>query len=279
MTMPELPEVECLSRAIRPLLKGHKISQVNFLRSDLRGPIPISQFKELIVGERIISVSRRSKYMLWETRKGWGIIHLGMSGNVLFMQEAEPKLAHTHAVFSIGEAHKITGYLHYVDPRRFGWITCCKKEDIHSHKFFMDLGPEPLDKDDLDEYLWQKSRKKTVSIKSLLMNAQVVVGVGNIYANESLFKAGVRPTRQSQKVTRLEMVKIARSIKETLCHAIEQGGTSFRDFKNADGKAGYFALSLNVYGRSKEACHVCGALIKSIRQNGRASYYCPTCQR
>ncbi len=217
--------------------------------------------------------------MLWETQKGWGIVHLGMSGNVLFMKQPTPKLPHTHAVFTIAGAETVEGYLHYIDPRRFGWITCCKKEELAKHPFFIHLGPEPLDTEDLDHYLWQKSRKKSVSIKSLLMNAAIVVGVGNIYANESLFRAGVRPTRVAHRVTRQEMTRIAESIKATLLEAIEQGGTTFRDFKNADGGAGYFALSLNVYNRSGNLCIFCDSIIKLIRQNGRASYYCPSCQK
>ena len=264
--MPELPEVECLSQAVKQVLEGRIIKKVKFYRSDLRGPIPKPQFETLLVGKVVTRVHRRSKYMLWDTVGGIGIIHLGMTGNVFFRKFAEPNLGHTHAVFSLVEKDgSDAGYLHYVDPRRFGWISCCPRDEYEEHRFFKKLGPEPLEDEELHVHLWEKSRKRSVVIKSFLMNAQIVVGVGNISANEALFRAGVRPSRPAGRVTKKEMKLIALSIKETLSEAIAAGGTSFRDFKNADGEPGYFAINLNVYGRGGEACRSCSNTIKATR--------------
>ncbi|SMF83903.1 bifunctional DNA-formamidopyrimidine glycosylase/DNA-(apurinic or apyrimidinic site) lyase [Pseudobacteriovorax antillogorgiicola] len=278
--MPELPEVECLSRAIKSVLEGKRIQDVKFYRKDLRGEIPIQKFRSLLVGQAVTKVHRRSKYMLWDTAQGIGIIHLGMTGNVIYRQTPTPELAHTHAVFTVGDkAGDPSGYLHYVDPRRFGWISCCTHDEFPDHDFFKKLGPEPLSQIDLVDYLWVKSRKKTVAIKNFLMNAHVVVGVGNIYANEALFRAGVRPSRPAGKVSRKEMDRIVPSIRETLREAIKAGGTSFRDFKNADGEPGYFAIKLQVYGRGGQECRSCGNLIKTSRLGNRATYFCTHCQK
>lgn len=217
--------------------------------------------------------------MLWDTEAGIGVIHLGMTGNVFYRESPEPSLKHTHAVFTlVDQKGSDAGYLHYVDPRRFGWISCCTHEEYPDHAFFNKLGPEPLEEEKLLEHLWQKSRKKTVAIKTFLMNAHIVVGVGNIYANEALFRAGVRPSRPAGRVSRKEMDLICESIKATLQEAITAGGTSFRDFKNADGEPGYFAISLNLYGRGGEPCRVCKSEIKTSRLGNRATYYCPNCQ-
>ena len=278
--MPELPEVECLSRAVKQVLEGQTITHAKFYRKDLRGEIPIKDFNRLVVGHPIAKVHRRSKYMLWDTSEGVGVIHLGMTGNVIYRKTPEPEIPHTHAVFTVSDGEgDVTGYLHYVDPRRFGWISCCTHDEYPTHAFFRKLGPEPLSQNDLVDYLWVKSRKKTVAIKNFLMNAEVIVGVGNIYANEALFRAGVRPSRQTGRVTRREMESIVPCIQETLREAIQAGGTSFRDFKNADGEPGYFALKLNVYGRGGEPCPKCNSAIKTSRLGNRATYFCSVCQK
>lgn len=276
--MPELPEVECLTRAVQGVLEGQAIQEAVFHREDLRWPIPIDDFQRLLVKSPVISVRRRSKYMLIETKKGFGIFHLGMSGNMLLSDSAEPQWKHTHASFRIagdGQAR----YLHFVDPRRFGCILCCSKEDFPEHPLLVDLGPEPLESANLAEHLWLKSRGKSVAVKNFLMDAHVVVGVGNIYANESLFRAGVRPTRQAAKVKREEWDRIAAAIPDVLGEAIRAGGTSFRDYRHADGEPGYFELALRVYGREAETCLTCKTVIKHKRISGRATFYCPQCQR
>lgn len=287
--MPELPEVECLTLAVKSVLEGNSIDEAFFHREDLRWPIPIDDFKKFLVGAPIIKVRRRSKYMLIETDRGCGIFHLGMTGNILLSQAKESAWKHTHASFRIRNA-KAEGprdgvlpkdqYLHFVDPRRFGCILACSQADLVDHELLKKLGPEPLDipPEELASHLHQKSRGKTVAVKNFLMDAHIVVGVGNIYANESLFRAGVRPTRQTQKVKRLEWTKIAEEIQAVLSEAIKAGGTSFRDYKHADGQPGYFELALQVYGREGNECKICATLIKHKRLGGRATFYCPQCQ-
>ncbi len=279
--MPELPEVECLTRAVEELLVGRTISEAIFHRQDLRWPIPTKDFHRLLVGSPVLKVYRRSKYMLVETERGCGIFHLGMSGNMLLSETREPSWKHTHASFRVAAGQGSVSkdlFLHFVDPRRFGCILACSQRDLAGHPLLFKLGPEPLDKSDLAEHLWQRSRGKSVVVKSFLMDAQHVVGVGNIYANESLFRAGVRPTRQSTKVKRSEWEKIAEAIQSVLKAAIRAGGTSFRDYRHADGKAGSFELSLQVYGREGEFCVSCASPIKHKKISGRATYFCPECQ-
>ena len=280
--MPELPEVECLTRAVQEVLEGRTISEAVFHRPDLRWPIPTKEFVDLLVGSPVLKVRRRSKYMLVETAKGCGIFHLGMTGNILMSQEEEPSWKHTHASFRILDQKKKQGrdslYLHFVDPRRFGCILACSTKELADHPLLLKLGPEPLDKVDLAGHLWERSRGKTVAVKNFLMDAHNVVGVGNIYANESLFRARVRPTRQASKVKRLEWDRIAAEIQAVLKEAIIAGGTSFRDYRHADGKPGYFELALQVYGREGDDCGQCSSVIKHKKIGGRATYYCPQCQ-
>lgn len=276
--MPELPEVESLCRAVAPIIEQKTLQQAEFFRSDLRFPIPVESFQAALSGQQIQRVWRRSKYMIWDTESGHALIHLGMTGNVLYYPTAEPQHPHTHAVFTFSSEQE-TIWLHYIDPRRFGWISYFPLGSLQDWQGFQSLGPEPLDAADLADYLWQKSRKKTAPIKNFLMDARILVGVGNIYANESLFKAGIRPNRPSGRVSQREFVKLTEAIKQTLREAIAAGGTSFRDFKNANGKTGYFALALAVYGREGEKCLQCESPILHSRLAGRATFYCAKCQR
>lgn len=277
--MPELPEVECLTRAVRSVILGKKLDELVFHRPDLRWPIPIQDLRELIAGKTILSVERRSKYLLIETASGFAIIHLGMTGNMLFSQEAIAPWNHTHASFRVADEQGLVGYLHYVDPRRFGSILCSSREALAQHPLLKDLGPEPLEAESLDETLFARSRGKSVAVKNFLMDAHNVVGVGNIYANESLFLAGVKPSRKASAVKREEWTAIAQAIKSVLAAAIQAGGTSFRDYKHVDGEPGYFELSLSVYGRGGEACLRCKTAISSSKIGGRATYFCRRCQR
>lgn len=280
--MPELPEVECLTRAVKSTLEGRVISEANFHRADLRWPIPSDELRAILVGTPVLSVSRRSKYMLIETARGYGIFHLGMTGNILQSSEAISPWKHTHASFhvAIGNDNAKDFYLHFVDPRRFGCILAAKVGALNEHDLLKNLGPEPLDcsAEDLAQHLWLRSRGKSVAVKNFVMDANIVVGVGNIYANESLFLAGIRPTRQSQKVKRVEWSKLASQIQIVLQKAIEAGGTSFRDYKHTDGQPGYFELELLVYAREGEACKICGSIIKHKKIGQRATFYCPRCQ-
>jgi formamidopyrimidine-DNA glycosylase len=200
-----------------------------------------------------------------------------MSGNLLLSSQREPDLKHTHATWII-DTDEPQKYLHFVDPRRFGCVLCCSQEELSSHKLLKDLGPEPLTTDNLAEHLWGKSRNKVVAVKNFLMDARIVVGVGNIYANEALFRAHVRPTRKAKSIKRSEWDFIASSIKEVLHAAIAAGGTSFRDYKHVDGGAGYFEVALQVYGRESEPCSRCGTPISLKKLGGRATYYCSACQ-
>lgn len=277
--MPELPEVECLTRSIRAVAEGGSIKNMTFYRKDLREPIPIRDFQSVIKNQKITSVSRRSKYLLLHTEKGTGIFHLGMTGNILCYDTKNPQLNHTHAVFQLmpKDNNKAT-YLHFVDPRRFGYIHCHKGPDWESHKYFNKLGPEPLEYRGLATYLFNKSRDKTVAVKNFIMNGHIVVGVGNIYANEALYKAKIHPEAPSGSLSQQDFARLCKEIKTTLKAAISQGGTTLKDFKNPKGEPGYFKVSLKIYGRKNEPCHTCSTEIEEIRQSNRASFFCPTCQ-
>jgi formamidopyrimidine-DNA glycosylase len=281
--MPELPEVECLTLAVRSVLEGKTITKAHFHRSDLRWPIPIQDFANLLVGTPVLNVRRRSKYMIVETKKGCGIFHLGMTGNLFLSSSRHSEWKHTHASFQItadGHDSDDDFYLHFVDPRRFGCILACETTLIDTHDLLKSLGPEPLDisAEDLSEHLWQRSRGKTLAVKNFLMDARRIVGVGNIYANESLFRAGIRPTRPAQRVKRTEWTRLAIEVQDVLRKAIAAGGTSFRDYKHADGERGQFELHLLVYGREGEPCRSCGSLIKHRKLGERATFYCQHCQ-
>jgi formamidopyrimidine-DNA glycosylase len=275
--MPELPEVECMTRAVRTVLEGGTIQHAEFLRKDLRDPIPIDEFEELVVGQKVAEVFRRSKYHLWRTKKGVGVFHLGMTGALLLKASEDPDMAHTHAVFAFKQG-KTKGFLHFVDPRRFGRIAVVEGQQLETHALFSDLGVEPLETAELGAYLFAKSRKKKAPIKSFIMDARVVVGVGNIYASESLFASGIHPEREAGSITRARYDLLAECIKATLAKAIKAGGTTFRDFKNSDGNPGYFAVELRVYDRAGEACGNCGKEVKSLRQSGRSTFFCAFCQ-
>lgn len=276
--MPELPEVECLTRAVSKVLKGGHLVDATFFRKDLRDAIPIDQFRDLLLGERIDDVFRRSKYMLFQTQKGFAIFHLGMTGNMILRPEAKPSIPHTHAVFTIEDKTGKPGYLHFIDARRFGRIACIAGKTFADHAFFENLGPEPLVCADLGAHLFKVSRGRKQPVKAFLMDAATVVGVGNIYASESLFRAGINPKRKAGSVSRPRFEALALAVKETLLASIKAGGTTFSDFKNADGNPGYFAVNLAVYGREGDPCHTCKTPIKQLRQSGRSTFYCPFCQ-
>lgn len=279
--MPELPEVECLSRAVRETLVGTTITDLKFFRSDLRSPIPTDQLTDTLVGQKVLDVFRRSKYLLLKTPRGLAVIHLGMTGNLLARPSSDPELPHTHVIFAYEDDRGRPGYLHFVDPRRFGRLECLHEADLGGHILFRSLGPEPLDSSprNLGAYLFEKSRKRKVPIKNFIMDAKILVGVGNIYASESLFRAGISPRRRAGSVSIERYERLAEAIQTTLKAAIAAGGTSFRDFKNASGDPGYFSINLNVYGREGEPCPNCQKSILTLRQGGRSTYFCAICQK
>jgi formamidopyrimidine-DNA glycosylase len=267
--MPELPEVEVCKRGIEPHILNQQVSAVVVRNANMRWPITPTITD--ICGQKIIQVNRRAKYLLLETSKGILMLHLGMSGTIRIINKDTQVSKHDHfdLVLANGKALRLN------DPRRFGsvlWVT----EDINEHSLIKKLGPEPLSSDFTDDYLFEKSRHKTVAIKTYLMNNHIVVGVGNIYANESLFKAKIDPRKPAGKVSKKRYLELTKHVKQTLAHAIEQGGTTLKDFTQADGKPGYFAQELLVYGRGGQACVACEEILKEIKQAGRATVFLPS---
>ena len=271
--MPELPEVETTRRGIEPHIENNKVSKVILRRKTLRWPITPALSKDL-PGETIKSVSRRGKYLLLATKKGCVLIHLGMSGSLRIVDTNRAAAKHDH-VDIVFANNKV---LRYTDPRRFGCILW-DTESIESHPLLISLGPEPLSEEFHTDYLFQKSRTRTVAVKTFIMDSKVVVGVGNIYANESLFLAGINPKRNAGKISKPRYEKLVECIQQVLQQAIDVGGTSLKDFTGSDGEPGYFAQSLHVYGRKGEPCYVCEGTLKEIRQGQRSTVYCSQCQK
>jgi formamidopyrimidine-DNA glycosylase len=270
--MPELPEVETTKRGIEPHLLNRTIKSVTVRHRGLRWPIPKNLEKELS-GQRVTSITRRGKYILINVKTGTLIIHLGMSGSLRQVKCSEAPEKHDHVDIVLGK-----NCIRYRDPRRFGAVLFTKDEPFE-HKLLKDLGPEPLAKSFNAQYLYDKSRNRKISIKQFIMDSKVVVGVGNIYASESLFYAGINPDRQAGKISLQRYKLLVNAIKNVLRAAIKQGGTTLSDFTRADGQPGYFKQKLAVYGRAAEPCIQCGKPIKHLVQGQRASYYCSHCQR
>ena len=276
--MPELPEVESLTRKIRPLVLDQSIVQIDFYRDTLREPIDQERFNRYFLHKTIKKVWRRSKYMLWETSRHAAIFHFGMSGIMVLQENAQPILPHTHAVFGVEGQKGGRQYLHFVDPRRFGLIACCSRHELDTHRLLVRLGVEPLATQRLGDHLYAISRGKSCAIKTLLMDAHGIVGIGNIYASEALFLAGISPLTKAQRLTLAHCRSLAQHCKKVLQRAIAAGGTSFRDFLHPDRQPGYFALELKVYQREGESCTTCGGAIVRIVQQQRSTFYCPSCQ-
>ena len=269
--MPELPEVETTRRGIEPHLLGRRIIAIIVRQPKLRWPIPDAV--QQAVGLKIKSVRRRAKYLLLDTDAGSIVLHLGMSGCLTVQRSKKPLRKHDHLDIVLDD-----GYcLRLNDPRRFG---ACVWQAVGAAelKVFTQLGPEPLSDAFDGEWLYKMSRSKTVAVKNFIMTNSTVVGVGNIYANEALFKSGIDPRRSAGRVSRVRYIDLAASIKEVLASAIEQGGTTLRDFLGADGKPGYFSIKLKVYGKAGQPCPNCGTPIRSVNVGQRNSFYCPSCQ-
>ena len=272
--MPELPEVETTRRGILPSLRGRRIRGVEVRESRLRWPVP-PDLDAILRGEEVDTVERRGKYLLVRLGKGTLLIHLGMSGSlrVLTAPASAPR-KHDH-IDLVLEGEQL---LRYHDPRRFGaflWL----EGDPAEHPLLVDLGPEPLAEGFDGDYLFCRSRGRRTSVKQFLMDGHVVVGVGNIYANEALYLAGIDPRRQAGRIAAARYARLADAVRRVLEGAIAQGGTTLRDYVNGDGAPGYFALSLSVYGRTGEPCPGCGAAIRQVRNAQRSTFYCPCCQR
>jgi formamidopyrimidine-DNA glycosylase len=270
--MPELPEVETTRRGIEPHIVGATIDHLDVLDARLRWPVP-DDLPARAAGRRIAAVRRRAKYLLLDLSGLELIVHLGMSGSLRYLPANEPRKKHDHVdwVFAGG------GILRFNDPRRFGCLLYAS--DADRHPLLSELGPEPLNPEFTGQYLHQVCSGRTASIKQVIMNAHAVVGVGNIYANEALFRAGIHPVRAAGRVSRQRLELLVDAIRAVLSEAIDMGGTTLRDFVGGDGKPGYFKQSLNVYDRAGEACKRCATPIRRRVDGQRATYYCPHCQR
>ncbi len=271
--MPELPEVETTRRGILAHARNRLITAVTVRNRHLRWPVP-AKLSDKLNNTRIVSIERRGKYLIFETGRGFMLVHLGMSGSLRIDAAGRAPKKHDHVEWALDDGSLLR--LH--DPRRFGsvhWI----KESPGQHPLLRDLGPEPLAAEFDGAYLHCVSRRRSCAVKHFIMDSKVVVGVGNIYANEALFLAGIAPGRAANRISAAQFGKLATTIKTVLEDAIRVGGTTLRDFVNPQGNPGYFRLQLRVYERAGEACGRCGKTIKHKVMGQRSSYYCPHCQK
>lgn len=297
--MPELPEVETVCRGLSPHIQGKIIKKATLHRSNLRYPFP-NNFKQLLEGNRITSVTRRAKYIEINLSNNltW-ITHLGMTGVLLLCEDKRPPEKHEHVTLSLGDI-----YLHYIDPRRFGYMDIIPSSSLSTCRYYKDLGPEPFDKAFGESYIQNILSSSKKPIKNLLMDNSFVVGVGNIYANEILFKLGINPMltahnaidawdnfkqktyihNYSQQFDYIPKnfsfySALKHQITDTLNKAIKAGGSTISDFKSPDSSAGYFPMHFDVYDREGQPCNVCSTPIERTKQSGRSTFYCPKCQK
>ncbi len=270
--MPELPEVETTCRGITPHIVHQKVNHVVVRQPRLRWPVR-SDLAELLTGQELESISRRAKYLLFQFPNGTLLGHLGMSGSLRILPANTVAEKHDH-VDIIFENNKL---LRLTDPRRFGAMIWTD-QPLEHHALLEKLGPEPLSDQFTGERLFIRSRKRKQPVKTFIMDNHNVVGAGNIYANEALFMAGIRPDRACGGISRQRYDALAEAIKKVLTRAIEVGGTTLKDFVGGDGKPGYFAIELTMYGRGGEFCKECGTTIREIRLNNRSTCFCPRCQ-
>lgn len=269
--MPELPEVETALKGVSPYLKEFMIEKIVVRQPKLRWQV--SDELNTITNVKVLDLSRRAKYLIIHTEKGDIVGHLGMSGSVRIVSHDSPINKHDHLDIVMNNSK----LLRYNDPRRFGaWLWT---DDLANFPLFQKLGPEPLSVEFNGDYLFEKSRKKITALKSFLMDNGIVVGVGNIYANECLFLCGLHPTMSAQNLTQAQCTQVVSTIKQVLMTAIQQGGTTLKDFLQPDGRPGYFAQELLVYGKKGEPCPKCGHNIETLVIGQRNSFYCPNCQK
>ncbi|MEP7042779.1 MAG: bifunctional DNA-formamidopyrimidine glycosylase/DNA-(apurinic or apyrimidinic site) lyase [Dokdonella sp.] len=270
--MPELPEVETTRRGLAPHLLGRTIVGLDIRQPRLRWPIP-EALREGLVGQRIVDVERRAKYLLVHVEPGSALLHLGMSGSLRVLPADTPIGAHDHVDWHLDSGR----VLRFTDPRRFGSQLWQPRGEVHS--LLARLGPEPLSDAFDGDTLWLSSRGRSAAVKLFLMDQAIVVGVGNIYASEALFAAGIHPKRAAGAVSRARYARLAGEVKRILNYAITRGGTTLRDFISPDGAPGYFEQELFVYGRAGQPCKVCGTPIKAMVLGQRSTFFCPHCQR
>jgi len=270
--MPELPEVETTRRGILPHLVGQTVQAAIVRQPRLRWPIP-ADLPETLNRLAIRTVERRGKYILIGTSRGTLIVHLGMSGSLRILAPDSPPRKHDHLDLILANGT----CLRFHDPRRFGCVVWTEGDPL-SHPLLAELGPEPLSEHFDALYLHGKAQGRSMAVKSFIMDSRIVVGVGNIYANEALFRAGIDPRRQAGRIALLRYEKLIVSIRDVLSEAIEQGGTTLRDFVNENGSPGYFQQTLQIYGRTGAPCRRCGEMIRTQRLGQRSTYWCPNCQ-
>lgn len=271
--MPELPEVEITKRGVAQHFLGLRLSGLLVREPRLRWPV--SADVQLCVGQVLRSVERRSKYMIMDFEGHLLVVHLGMSGSMRIVGASEPAAKHDHLEWQFGDK-----VLRYNDPRRFGSVEYVQKTENweQCHPRFALLGPEPFSEEFTPEFLFKASRGKRVSIKALLLSGHAVVGVGNIYACEALFKAAVRPGKAAGRLSRQQAQALHGTIRSVLADSLERGGSTLRDFKAIDGELGHFQTHCDVYGREGRACKRCGGVVKRRMMNQRSTFYCPGCQ-
>jgi formamidopyrimidine-DNA glycosylase len=283
--LPELPEVETVRRGLVPVMEGARIAKADVNRPNLRWPFP-DRMSERLTGAKIERLRRRSKYILADLDTGESLlIHLGMSGRMLisgaklgqFVHDHPAPEKHDHVVFHMENGARVT----FNDPRRFGAMDLLETKTADSHKLLSSIGPEPLGNSFDEAYLIDALATKGSPIKSALLDQSIVAGLGNIYVCETLYRARISPTRKSNKISKPRVASLVPIIRQVLSDAIAAGGSSLKDFRQADGDLGYFQHSFDVYGREGERCRTdgCDNTIKRIVQSGRSSFYCPTCQR
>jgi formamidopyrimidine-DNA glycosylase len=270
--MPELPEVETTGRGIAPWVEGQRVTAVVVRHAGLRWPVPATLASSL-KGQVIQRVTRRGKYLLLQTPTGHILVHLGMSGSLRIVEPGAEVKKHDHVDIALANGK----VLRFHDPRRFGCILWLEGDPLQ-HPLLAGLGPEPLADEFNADLLFALSRKRTAPVKQFIMDSHIVVGVGNIYANEALFMAGILPTRKAGSISKARYAKLVAAIKQVLAKAIQSGGTTLRDFVGGDGKPGYFKQQLHVYGRGGEACTQCQTRLIEIRQGQRTTVYCSRCQ-
>lgn len=283
--MPELPEVETVRRGLVPVMEGAVISRADVNRPDLRWPFP-DRMASRLSGQKVERLRRRSKYILADLASGESLlIHLGMSGRMLISGDPLGKFTHDHpatekhdhVVLHMSNGARIT----FNDPRRFGAMDLLDTATADQHKLLATIGPEPLGNDFHEAHLIAALKDRNMPIKSALLDQRIVAGLGNIYVCETLYRAGINPARKAGQLSKPRVAALVPIIRQVLSEAIDAGGSSLRDFRQADGELGYFQHSFDVYGREGEPCRTsdCSSVIERIVQSGRSSFYCPTCQR
>ncbi|HEY6514823.1 MAG TPA: bifunctional DNA-formamidopyrimidine glycosylase/DNA-(apurinic or apyrimidinic site) lyase [Steroidobacteraceae bacterium] len=268
--MPELPEVETTRRGLDPHVTGRRIVALTVHDRRLRWPVP-HDLPAKVAGQRVIATGRRAKYLLLPLESGTLLLHLGMSGSLRVLPADTPRVAHDHYDLLLESGNT----LRFNDPRRFGSLHYVSG-DPGQHPLLARLAPEPFSAEFTADYMWRITRRRRASIKQVLMNSRLVVGVGNIYASEILFRARIRPRRRAQSLTRDEVARLTKAVRAVLSKAIKVGGTTLRNYVGADGEPGYFRQKLYVYERGQ--CRRCRAAIRQLTQQGRSTYYCPNCQ-